>query len=153
MTTGTKDGSHKLIEEGKVCVCFNLRKAARAVTQLYDEAVRSTGLRATQIGILGAIMAYGPITISQLAGGMVTDRTTLTRNLRLLERKGLIAGEPGADRRQHRFVITDAGRAVLNRVYPLWKTVQGSVTKRLGAQRVERLLADLDALVETAKCC
>jgi DNA-binding MarR family transcriptional regulator len=149
----TKADGCQLTTEGKLCVCFNLRKAARAVTQLYEAALRPTGLRATQLGILGAIMAFGPVTITQLAEGLVTDRTTLTRNLRLLQRKGLITEEPGPDRRQHRLVLTKKGRDVLDQVYPLWKAIQGKLTKRLGDTRVERLLADLDAVVDTVKCC
>ncbi len=148
-----KGDCRKLTEEGQACVCFNLRKASRAVTQLYDAAVRPTGLRSTQLSLLGAIMAFGPVTITQLAEGLVTDRTTLTRNIRLLQRKGLIAPEPGTDRRQHRLIITDQGRHIMDRVYPMWKGVQGNLTKRLGAERLERLLSDLSTLVETVKCC
>ena len=148
-----KEAGLKLTGEGATCVCFNLRKAARAVTQLYDEAMRSSGLGANQLSLLGASLAVGPVTITQLADGLVTDRTTLTRNIKLLERKGLVRVEPGQDRREHRVAITEKGQAVMALVYPLWKQVQGRVTKKLGAARVERLLSDLAALVEVVKCC
>ena len=153
MAPAARNQEHKLIEEGRACMCFNLRKAARAVTQLYDEAMKSSGLGANQLSLLGITSAFGPATITQLADGLVTDRTTLTRNVRRLEQKGLVRVQPGHDRREHRVAITEKGRAVMGLVYPLWKDVQGRITKQLGGARAERLLSDLAALVEAAKCC
>ncbi|MEE8273100.1 MAG: MarR family transcriptional regulator, partial [Alphaproteobacteria bacterium] len=71
--------------EAAICTCFNLRKAARAVTQLYDAALGPSGLRATQFSLIAALGVRGAPTISQLAKAMVMDRTTLTRNLKPLE--------------------------------------------------------------------
>jgi len=89
-------------QEEPSCVCFNVRKAARAVTQLYDERMRPFGLRVTQLAILGKTLLLEPVTVTQLAEVAVTDRTTLTRNLRLLEQQGLIridGGRTGASAR------------------------------------------------------
>jgi len=138
-------------EEGPTCVCGNLRKAARAVTQLYDEVLRPTGLRVTQFGILGATMAMEPVTVTRLAEVTVTDRTTLTRNLKLLERQGLIQVEPGNDRREREVTLTDRGREALAKGYPLWKEVQAKVAKRFGQERLARLLADLSAVVQVTR--
>src|SRR5215475_8730961 len=93
-----EQGMGQLAREGSNCVSFNIRKAARTVTQLYDERLRPIGIRSTQLSILGKTMALQPLTVTQLAKATLTDRTTLTRNLHLLETQGLIQLERGEDR-------------------------------------------------------
>jgi DNA-binding MarR family transcriptional regulator len=141
----------QLAQEGSSCVSFNIRKAARAVTQLYDERMRPFGLRSTQLPILGKTLVLEPVTVTRLAEATVTDRTTLTRNLRLLEHQGLIQVDRGHDRREREVRLTDRGREVLAYVYPIWQEVQAEVAKRFGSARLARLLAELSALVEVAK--
>jgi DNA-binding MarR family transcriptional regulator len=141
----------KLAQEGSGCVSFNIRKAARAVTQLYDERMRPFGLRSTQLPILGKTLILEPVTVTHLAEATVTDRTTLTRNLRLLEKQGLIQVAEGNDRREREVRLTDRGREVLAQVYPIWKEVQAEVAKRFGSARLARLLSELSALVEVAR--
>lgn len=133
------------------CVCTCLRRAARAVTQLYDEAFRPTGYRATQVGILSTLAGLGPVTLSELADEAVTDRTTLTRNLRLLEKKGLVCLECGSDRRERRVCMTQRGSQVLRAAGPVWTRVQEKVIRRIGRERFKRLLGDLSAVVGAAK--
>jgi DNA-binding MarR family transcriptional regulator len=141
----------RLAQEGASCVCFNIRKAARAVTQLYDERMRPFGLRSTQLPILGKTLILEPVTVTRLAEATVTDRTTLTRNLRLLEQQGLIRVDLGQDRREREVRLTDRGREVLAQVYPIWQEVQAEVATRFGSARLAQLLAELAALVEVAK--
>jgi DNA-binding MarR family transcriptional regulator len=141
----------QLAQEGSSCISFNIRKAARAVTQLYDERMRPLGLRSTQLPILGKTLTLGPVTVTHLAKATMTDRTTLTRNLRLLEKQGLIQVDMGNDRREREVRLTDRGREVLARVYPIWKEVQAEVAKRFGSERLARLLSELSALVEVAR--
>jgi DNA-binding MarR family transcriptional regulator len=141
----------QLAQEGSSCVSFNIRKAARAVTQLYDEQMRPFGLRSTQLSILAKTLILEPVTVTRLAEATVTDRTTLTRNLRLLEQQGHIRVGRGQDRREREVRLTDRGRGALARVYPIWKEVQVEVAKRFGSARLARLLAELAALVEVAK--
>src|SRR3954465_8869802 len=81
------------------CTCFNLRKASRAVTQLYDEFLRPSGLRATPFSLLMLIRGLGPLRITELAEEAVMDRTTLKRNLELLQREGLVHIASGEDAR------------------------------------------------------
>ncbi len=126
------------------CVCFNLRKTARWVTQLYDEALRPTGLRATQFSLLSATSYLGTATINQLADVMVMDRTTLTRNLRPLENQGYIRVHPGQDRRQREVTLRTAGQKILEQAIPLWERIQKHVIHGLGKDRTGRLLKDLD---------
>jgi DNA-binding MarR family transcriptional regulator len=141
----------KLAQEGSSCVSFNIRKAARAVTQLYDERMRPFGLRSTQLPILGKTLILEPVTVTRLAEATMTDRTTLTRNLRLLERQGLIQVDKGNDRRERAVRLTDRGRDVLAHVYPIWQEVQAEVATRFGSERLARLLSELSALVEVAR--
>ena len=133
------------------CVCGSIRKAARAVTQLYDEVLRPTGLRVTQLGILGATMAMEPVTVTRLAEATVTDRTTLTRNLKLLEKQGLIRVNAGNDRREREVTLTDRGRKAVAKAYPLWQKAQHQVVNSLGEERWKVLRQDLSAVVSLAR--
>ncbi len=142
---------NQFMNEGQLCTCANLRKAVRAVSQLYDDAFRPIGLRATQFGLLGATGMLGPITINRIAEAIVMDRTTLTRNLRPLEKQGLLRIRSGKDRREREVSITRRGQVVLAKGYPLWKKAQGKVIKGLGQERVSRLLKDLSAVVAVAQ--
>src|ERR687896_523796 len=81
------------------CACFNLRKVARAVTHLYDETLRPAGLRATQFSLLIAARMAGPVSLTHLAELTVMDRTTLTRNLELLQKQELIDVAAGGGKR------------------------------------------------------
>lgn len=101
------------------CTCFNLRKATRTVTQLFDEAMRPTGLRATQFTLLAAIDSFGSVTIRQLSETLVMDRTTLTRNLKPLESQQLVKIVPGEDRRIRNLTLTDKGKKILKNPCPI----------------------------------
>jgi DNA-binding MarR family transcriptional regulator len=140
----------KLAQEGSSCVAFNIRRAARCVTQLYDERMRLFGLRSTQLPILAKTLSLQPVTVTRLAEATMTDRTTLTRNLKLLEKQGFIQVDRGHDRRAREVRLTDRGREVLAQVYPIWKEVQAEVATRFGSERLARLLAELAALVKAA---
>lgn len=133
------------------CTCFNLRKAARAVTQLYDKALRPTGLRTTQFTLLVGISMLGSVTVTRLAEIGVMDRTTLTRNLKPLERKGLIQITHGKDQRTRVVTMTDEGQKALEQALPLWKKVQADVVKRLSQERWSSLRADLGEVVSLAR--
>ena len=95
----TTVGSTKLREVARACACANLRKAARAVTQLYDAALAPSGLKATQFTLLVTSRLSGEATINGLAERMAMDRTTLSRNLKPLVRDGLLEVSPGGDGR------------------------------------------------------
>lgn len=129
------------------CACFNLRKVARAVTQLYDEMLRPAGLRATQFSLLVAVRMAGPVGVTRLAELTVMDRTTLTRNLELLQKQGLIEVATGADRRSRIVTITAAGNAAIAEALPFWKKAQSHVVSSLGQERWAGMLTDLRELV------
>ena len=137
----------KLAEAAPACACFHVRKAARALTQLYDDVLRPSGLRVTQFSILAVTRRLGPVTVTRLAEETVTDRTTLTRNLKLLAQQRLVRVAPREDRREREITLTDRGRAALAQAYPFWKGVQAQVAKGLGPERFRRLLSDLRTTV------
>jgi DNA-binding MarR family transcriptional regulator len=130
----------------ETCACFNLRKAARAVTQAYDDAIAPSGLRTTQLSVLVGVSLAGGAPLSRLASHLGMDRTTLTRNLQPLERRKLIRGERGEDQRERRFRVTDAGQAVLDRAVPLWQAAQARLVGRFGAARWSAMRGELDAI-------
>jgi DNA-binding MarR family transcriptional regulator len=132
------------------CACFNLRKAARAITHLYDEMLRPTGLRTTQFTLLVATKMLEPITVTRLAKMGVMDRTTLTRNLRPLEKQVLVQIALGKDQRTRVVTLTPEGQKALARAFPLWKKAQTRVIKELGPERWNSLRADLGEVVSLA---
>lgn len=132
------------------CACFNLRKAARAVTQLYDNMLRPTRLRATQFSLLVATSLFGPISVTRLAEMGVIDRTTLTRNFKPLVKRGYIEVVLGKDRRTRVVSLTGLGREALRKALPLWKKAQSRVVKELGQERWNSLQADLQDVVSLA---
>ena len=137
----------KFGEEVPICACFKVRKAARAITQLYDDVLRPSGLRVTQFSILAVTRRLGPVTVTRLAEETVTDRTTLTRNLKVLSQQRLVRIVPGEDRREREVSLTDRGRAALAQAYPMWKDVQAQVAQRLGRERFRRMLSELGETV------
>lgn len=138
----------KALEECGQCTCFNLRKASRMVTQLFDDSMRSIGLRGTQFTLLVNAFANSPIAVTRLAEIMVTDRTTLGRNLLPLERNGLIKVEQGDDRRTRIVSITNAGKKKLEAAYPLWKEAQENIKETMGSENWSVMISNLSNLVD-----
>ncbi len=129
------------------CTGFNLRKAMRAVQNLYDEAFRPLGIKGTQYTVLGHAFSYGPITLTKLADIMVLDRTTLARNLSPLEKKGLIEIKSGNDRRTRYIDITEEGRMVLSKALPLWKETQKRIKDEIGKENWGSMISNMKDLV------
>jgi DNA-binding MarR family transcriptional regulator len=132
------------------CACRNVRRAARAVTGLYDRILAPTGLRATQVTLLVALEKAGPIPFTRLAGLLGMDRTTLTRNLEPLRRDGLLTLRPGEDRRVRLAMITEKGRKILAAAIPLWEQAQRQITDGLGRGRWSAVQRDLQQLTSVA---
>jgi len=131
------------------CACSALRSASRAVTRLYDEELKSSGLLATQYTLLSSLERLGPLTMSHLAQKTVLDRTTLTRNLRPLDRAKYARSVIGQDGRERIVEITEAGRQVLRSARPLWQSAQRRVGGRMGSLRIQKLVGELHKLVES----
>ena len=126
------------------CACFNVRKASRAISHLYDEAFQPAGLRGTQYSLLWAISYVGREGVGVLAEVLVTDRTTLSRNLRPLVERGWVESVRDKDGRKRALQLTAEGRAKLDAAIPLWEQAQKRVADGLGEETFEqlRLLAD-----------
>jgi DNA-binding MarR family transcriptional regulator len=126
------------------CLCMKLRKASRAVTQRYDEALADTGIRSTQFSLLVALAHAPEVPLSRLAEALVMDRTTLTRNLTPLVRDGLVEERPAADGRVRLFALTGKGRKSFERALPGWKAAQSHMVRALAEEvgPLARALAD-----------
>jgi DNA-binding MarR family transcriptional regulator len=128
------------------CVCFNTRKLSRCVSQMYDAALEPSGLKNTQFALLAMVSEREPISITELANAMAVERTTLTRNLKVLVRDGLLAVTKGADARSRAVTITAAGRNRVVSAYPLWSGTQQRLVERIGKQRWAALMKELEAI-------
>ena len=126
------------------CACFNVRKSARVLTKHYDDALQSLELKPTQFTILAILSSIDAITVTELADAMILDRTTLTRNLRPLEKQGMIQTGAGDDRRTRMISLTKKGLSKLEAAIPLWKQAQKDVTKYLGNNRFDNFLNELN---------
>lgn len=126
------------------CSCASLRRAARAVTQLYDEELRPLGLRATQFTLLQTLATTGEISQGGLGRVLALDSTTLTRTLNPLHQQGWIAARPGTDRRERYYSLTDEGRTVLAEATPRWERAQERLRSSFGESQWGTLQQLLD---------
>lgn len=130
------------------CTCFNLRKATRAVTQLFDEALKPCGLYATQFTLLAAVSSKENVAITELSKALVMDRTTLSRNLKPLQKSGWVEVLPGLDKRTKALSLTLSGKKVLKQAMIHWKEVQNEVVMTLGNGNWELLVDNLSSTVK-----
>ena len=133
------------------CVCFNTRKAARAITQLYAERMRAFELTVPQFSLLIAVALHGDAGLAELAKGLATDRTTLTRNVKPLIKSGLIRQVPGANNRIRAHELTPQGAKTLREALPVWQEIQRDIMARIGADRFEVLRSFADDMVEMSR--
>jgi len=133
------------------CNCSILRSASRALSVAYDEALSPSGLRVTQFAILARMNAVGPTSVNDLADRLTMDRTTLGRNVRILERDGLIEIGVGEDRRARVLRLTSKGQAVLAEAMPLWTEVHERFEAMLGAKEADSLRATLSNVIQAGR--
>lgn len=129
---GEAPGRAQLAEVAAGCACKNLRRTARAVTQLYDETLRPSGLRVTQFTLLVAVAVSQPVPITRLADALALDRTTLARDLKPLTERGLVEVAAGEDRRVRVVRLTRQGHQAIGRAYPLWRRAQARLVEAAG---------------------
>lgn len=129
------------------CLCLHLQRAARAVARRFDEALRPYGLTNGQFSLLMSLNRPEPPTMGAVSNVLAMDRTTLTANLKPLQRRDLVAVEVDArDRRGRRLVLTPAGREVLAAAVPVWRRAHAAIEEDLDGADPDRLRADLRAL-------
>jgi DNA-binding MarR family transcriptional regulator len=120
------------------CACFSARKTARLLTQHYDKYLRPTGLRATQYTLLFALTLFGQaVSLNQLSEVLGMERTTLTRNLQVMEKEGHISINSGKDKRTRLISLTKRGKEAFETAYPYWKKAQDSVAKHLSPNMLQ----------------
>jgi DNA-binding MarR family transcriptional regulator len=121
------------------CLCGTLRRSARALTQLYENALRPLGLRSSQFTILQVLRRAGEMSQGALGEILAMDSTTLTRTLAIMRRRGWIAERRGSDRRERLLRLAKAGETQLNRALPLWDETQTRVRDELGEEAWQNL--------------
>ncbi|MGH7808972.1 MAG: MarR family winged helix-turn-helix transcriptional regulator, partial [Candidatus Binatia bacterium] len=126
------------------CICFNLRWVTRTVTQFFDAEIRRHGIRPTQSPILGVLQARSGLSMAELSDWLGMERTTLVRNLRPLQRDGLVCITGGGRGGRVKLAITDKGRKALAKMLPAWRAAQDKVVSTLGKQRWSAIINDLE---------
>lgn len=128
------------------CACANLRRAARAVTKMYNREMRETGLELTQFTLLMTLKLTGETSQGRLGKLLALDSTSLTRMLRLLMKRGWIGEKRGEDRRQRLLELSAAGQEKLEESWPYWERAQARLKKGLGElawKRMGRVVAEV----------
>jgi DNA-binding MarR family transcriptional regulator len=133
------------------CLCANFRRAARSLTQLYEEALRPLRLRTTQFTLLQALELAGEVTQGQLCHLLSMDSTTLTRTLEILARRGWIAKRSGKDRRERLISLAARGKEQLRRATPAWEAVQQRVRQQLPQGHWDRLMRTTYELTQAVR--
>ena len=126
------------------CVCANLRKVARVVTQSYEKQMKTIGLKITQYYMLINIVRYKGISISELGENMLLDQTTVTRNVNILEKNSYVnIKKDEGDSRIKSIVITEQGLAKLEEATPIWSQIQKRIEASIGEEKYKELLETL----------
>ncbi len=130
-----------------MCACDKVRRATRPITAAYDAALAGSGLKATQLPILVGLGAGGPMPLTSLAAGLDLDRTTLTRNVRILEERGLVtSGGHEDDARVRMLSLTPEGTRTLSMALARWQDIHEQVEAAFGEERLRALYGELEAL-------
>jgi len=129
------------------CLCLHVQRAARSLARRFDEAFRPLDLTSGQFSLLMSLNRPAPPNMAQVSMVLAMDRTTLTANLKPLERRGLVKVVVDAnDKRSRRLKLTAPGRALLAAALPVWRRTHAAIEKGLGSSSADRLRADLRAL-------
>ncbi|MES0807911.1 MarR family winged helix-turn-helix transcriptional regulator [Roseibium sp. SCPC15] len=133
-------------DDFSLCVLDNARKAARAVSRHYDRLARKVGMTAGQFSVLVAIRQARNETTGGLADRLSMERTTLVRNIALLERKGLVTSSSSTDGRGKNYQLSDEGKKLLDEAIPLWRQAQNDVRDILGQDEFLKTINTLKKL-------
>lgn len=129
------------------CLCLYVQRAARALARRFDDALRPLGLTNGQFSLMMSLNRPSPPSMKEVSALLAMDRTTLTANLKPLERRQLVTvSVDHADRRSRLIALTPAGRTLLAAAYPIWQQAQDALEKRLAGIDLEQLRSALIAL-------
>lgn len=142
----------KNIDYTQICVCANLRKKTRVVTQLYDKLLQPTGLKVTQYSMLANIDLQQSVSISQLGEILLLDQTTITRNINLLKQNGYVdLNRDPQDARTKVITLTDKGIEKLNEAAPIWQDIQERIINDIGLEKYEDFYETLKTIQRIIK--
>lgn len=131
------------------CSCHMIRKSARKITQFYEGSLREAGIKPTQFSILAALANTGPVQLTQLADGLLLERTSLTRNLNVLAHNGWVELQTGEeDLRQRVVSLSKKGYEQLDRAIPYWKKAQKAIASEMGQNTLTELRKTLGEMTE-----
>jgi DNA-binding MarR family transcriptional regulator len=131
------------------CLCALIRKAGRIATRNYDNILKPCGLKITQFSLLANIARNPAATVSDLAELLSMDQTTVSRNLRVLEKSGYIRLEGEmTDHRIKRIQISDLGVSKMNEARPLWEQAQLEMQRLLGRENIEVIMKSVKKLLK-----
>lgn len=131
---------------GRECIAFRVRMLNRMITAIYDEALASVGLKASQFNLLVATVNREETRPAELAKYLEMDESTLSRNVERMCAKGWLRLEPEEDRRSHLIKVTEKGLGLIRKGYPAWQKAQEEVHRRLGSENVAALKSVLRKL-------
>jgi DNA-binding MarR family transcriptional regulator len=141
----------KCLEMAQHCACFHLRRASRLVSQAFDQELKPSGLKVTQFTLLSVFVLHEDMGIGKVARILGMDRTTLSRNLKLLEKMGLIQLEPGQDRREQLAKVTEKGEEAFMEGGALWEKAQKKALANIGHQKWAEVQAGLNLMINGLK--
>lgn len=133
------------------CTCFNVRRVSRAITQFFEAQMSEHSRRATQMPILRALEVKTGWSMAELSETLGMERTTLLRNLRPLQRDGLVRSKGGGRGGHVELEITEKGRTTLAKMVPAWRSAQDKVVAILGKERWSAIITDLEDVVAKLK--
>ena len=150
MPSGSRESEPTIgpLAVAEVCFCLHLRRSARSVSRIYDQALQPVGIKASQFNVLVAITGADPAIVPRVAKTLAMDRTTLLRNLRPLVTAGLVHVMAGSGRRPDEISLTIAGQATLAQAIKAWQGAQRQVAQHLGAGHAAMLLQGLGRLTD-----
>jgi DNA-binding MarR family transcriptional regulator len=129
------------------CLCLHVQRAARALARCYDDAFRPLGITSGQFSLLMSLNRPEAAAIGEVAALLAMDRTTLTANLKPLERRGYLEVRAGdTDKRRRTLMLTVAGRALLIAAVPVWNLTHAGLEAKLRPSGPDQLRSDLHAL-------
>ncbi|HEY7291757.1 MAG TPA: MarR family winged helix-turn-helix transcriptional regulator [Vicinamibacterales bacterium] len=137
--------------EGIACACATIRRASRAVTQLYDTWLREYGVEGPQFALLAMLERLGECNQAAMGQRLDLDKTTLSRNLKLLKQRGWIDVARGADARERRITLTAGGRRQLAAAKPAWRRAQSQLRSALNEHDWDSMLQVLDGVTHAAR--
>ena len=127
------------------CICTTLRSASRRMIAFYDETIAPVGVNIAQFSLMRSIARVEPVTLTALGRRVELDRSTIGRNIRVLERMGFVKTKDGEDQREATVALTRKGEQVIAKGAPLWEKAQARIEAVLGdnTRALESLLRTL----------